>query len=50
VTDRAIRAAIDGGARSIEDIARRCSAGSRCGGCWPKIDELLAEYESEHSN
>jgi bacterioferritin-associated ferredoxin len=41
VTDRAVRAAIDRGARTIEDLARCSSAGSRCGGCWPALAELL---------
>jgi bacterioferritin-associated ferredoxin len=47
VTDRAIKACIEAGATSIEDVARRCSAGSRCGGCWPVIEKLLAEHEQE---
>lgn len=45
VTDRTIRAAIASGARSIEDIAARCGAGARCGGCWPALAELLDEAE-----
>lgn len=41
VTDRTIKAAIASGARTIEDIAARCGAGARCGGCWPVLAELL---------
>ncbi|HEX9969634.1 MAG TPA: (2Fe-2S)-binding protein [Acidimicrobiales bacterium] len=43
VTDRTIRAAIAAGARSPQDIAAMCGAGSRCGGCWPALAELLQE-------
>ena len=49
VTDRTVRAAIASGARSIEDVAARCGAGGRCGGCWPALAELLDEHgPSEH--
>ena len=41
VSDGTIRAAIAAGARSIEDVAARCGAGARCGGCWPALAELL---------
>ena len=41
VTDRTIKAAIASGARTIDDIATRCGAGARCGGCWPALAELL---------
>lgn len=41
VTDRTIRAAIVGGATTVDEIGRRCGAGTRCGGCWPVLDELL---------
>jgi bacterioferritin-associated ferredoxin len=47
VTDRAVRAAIDRGARTIEDLARCSSAGSRCGGCWPALMELLEGNDRE---
>lgn len=43
VTDRTIRAAIQSGAGSVAEVAHRCGAGSRCGGCWPALQELLAE-------
>ncbi len=41
VTDRTIRATIQGGAETVEEIGRRCGAGTRCGGCWPVLDELI---------
>ena len=41
VSERTIRAAIASGARSPQEIARRCGAGARCGGCWPALYELL---------
>jgi bacterioferritin-associated ferredoxin len=43
VTDRTIKAAIAAGAHTVDDIAERCGAGSRCGGCWPTLDELLEQ-------
>jgi len=42
VCDRTIRECIRGGARSVDDVARSCDAGSDCGGCRPAIEELLA--------
>ena len=41
VTDRTIRAAIASGAQTIDEVADRCGAGARCGGCWPALSELL---------
>jgi len=43
VTDHAIFDAIAHGARSIDDIAGTCAAGSQCGGCWPALQELLTD-------
>jgi len=42
VCDRTIRACIDGGARSIDDVGRACGAGTVCGGCRPTIGALVA--------
>jgi bacterioferritin-associated ferredoxin len=42
VTDRAIRLAVRGGARSRRDVAEACSANLCCGGCAPVIDEIIA--------
>jgi bacterioferritin-associated ferredoxin len=43
VTDRTVDAAIASGATCIEEIAERCGAGSRCGGCSPELERLLHE-------
>lgn len=43
LTDRAIRAAIEAGARDVCELGRCCGAGSRCRGCWPVLRQLLAE-------
>jgi len=43
VTDRTIRASISAGACSIDDVSRMSSAGTRCGGCRPELQRLLAE-------
>lgn len=50
VTDRTIAAAITAGARTVQDIARLCGAGSRCGGCWPELQRLLAEQLERDSD
>jgi bacterioferritin-associated ferredoxin len=47
VTDRTVRAAVASGARSIDDVALRCGAGSRCGGCWPALAELLQDADAQ---
>jgi bacterioferritin-associated ferredoxin len=43
LSDRTIRAAIEEGAGE-DDLARRCGAGSECGGCLPALRRLVAEY------
>jgi bacterioferritin-associated ferredoxin len=43
ICDRAIRASIQQGARSIKEIGLACRAGTGCGGCRPTIAELLTE-------
>ena len=42
VSDRAVEAAVVDGARSIEELGKRCGAGTECGGCHPVLAELLA--------
>jgi bacterioferritin-associated ferredoxin len=44
VNDRQIRAAINAGARSPEEIAARCRAATGCGGCLPEVCRLLADH------
>jgi bacterioferritin-associated ferredoxin len=48
VTDRTVDAAIASGATSIDEVASRCSAGSRCGGCWPELQRLLDDHDARH--
>ena len=41
VSDRRIEAEAGLGASDADDLARRCGAGSDCGGCLPLIEDLL---------
>ena len=41
VSDRAIKAAVDAGDRTVEDLATSCGAGTDCGGCHEALAELL---------
>lgn len=43
VNDRTVAAVIACGADTVEEIAARCTAGGRCGGCWPELQRLLAD-------
>ena len=43
VHDREIRAEILAGALDADDLAARCTAGTRCGGCRPVLEALIAE-------
>lgn len=43
VADREIRAEILAGALDVDDVAARCTAGTRCGGCRPVIEAIFAE-------
>jgi bacterioferritin-associated ferredoxin len=49
ITDRTVDAAIASGAESVRDVAERCGAGSRCGGCWPELERLLQEHDAQRS-
>jgi bacterioferritin-associated ferredoxin len=42
VNDRRILSEIVEGALDCDAVAERCGAGSRCGGCRPTIEALLA--------
>lgn len=46
VTDRTITAAIASGASTIEEVGRRCRAGTGCGGCHQAIEALLESVGS----
>jgi len=41
VSDRRILAEASLGARDCDEVARRCGAGSDCGGCTPLIEDIL---------
>lgn len=42
-SDRELDSIIDDGARTVEEISRRCGAGTGCGAC---VDELRERLES----
>jgi bacterioferritin-associated ferredoxin len=42
VSDRTIVAELAGGARSVEEVQARCGAATRCGGCLPALEALVA--------
>ena len=41
-SDRDVDAIIDDGARTVEEISRRCGAGTGCGACVDELRERLA--------
>ena len=41
VSDRRILAEASLGATDPDEVARRCGAGSDCGGCYPLIEDIL---------
>lgn len=43
VTDTQVRACINAGACTIEEIAQRCEAGTGCGSCLDGLDLMLDE-------
>ncbi|HZU85744.1 MAG TPA: (2Fe-2S)-binding protein [Polyangiaceae bacterium] len=43
VTDGEVKAAIDAGASSVQEVTEACCAGEDCGACHDMIDELIAE-------
>lgn len=48
VSDRTVSAAIAAGAGDVEEIGRRCGAGTRCGGCHPELRRLLGCETAVH--
>ncbi len=49
VSDQQIRAAIDGGARTVSEVAACCRAGTGCGACHEAIRELIDREDCERS-
>ena len=43
VRESTVRNAVAAGARTVEDVAARCGAGSVCGGCHDTLAHVLAE-------
>jgi len=43
VTDKEVEAAIDGGAHTLEAVARTCEAGGDCGACHAHIEDMIEE-------
>jgi len=44
VNDRQVHAAIAAGATDRDTLSAHCNgASSRCGGCWPTLEALLAQ-------
>ena len=43
VSDATVRAAILAGAGDLDDVARRCGAGSDCGGCQDRVERMLCD-------
>jgi bacterioferritin-associated ferredoxin len=41
VSSRAVQQAVASGALDLEEVAQRCGAGSRCGGCRSAISDHL---------
>jgi bacterioferritin-associated ferredoxin len=49
VTDHTVVCVIAEGACTVDEIARRCGAGGRCGGCRPELEQLLScRREPDH--
>jgi bacterioferritin-associated ferredoxin len=40
-SDRDVEAAIDDGARTVDEVGEACGAGTGCGACRPMIHEML---------
>ena len=45
VKEEHVRAAIDGGARTVEAVTAACCAGDDCGACHTLIEEMIEEHQ-----
>lgn len=43
INDAVLRRHISAGDVTVDQVAARCNAGSRCGGCVPMIEALIRE-------
>jgi bacterioferritin-associated ferredoxin len=41
VTDKQVESAIDGGAKTVEEVTRACRAGGDCGSCHGMIETMI---------
>ena len=44
VTDKEVRACIEGGAHSREAVTSQCEAGGDCGACHQMIEEMVEDH------
>lgn len=44
VSDRTVLATIRAGARTVNDVGKRCGAGTDCGACRGSIREMLEDH------
>ena len=44
VCDAKVREAIEGGARTREEVTRACGAGGDCGACHGHIEDMIEEH------
>jgi bacterioferritin-associated ferredoxin len=43
VTDKQVKAAIEGGARTVQDVTQACCAGDDCGACHHVIEGMIED-------
>jgi bacterioferritin-associated ferredoxin len=49
VSSRVIERHIADGAETLEEIGRRCGAGTECGGCRCELEDMLEQAECDRS-
>lgn len=47
VSDRIVLATIRAGARTVNDVSKRCGAGSDCGACRGTIRDMLEDGDAD---
>lgn len=50
VTDREVERAIEGGAKSREEVTRTCRAGGDCGACHQTIDDMIECHDDQRNS
>jgi bacterioferritin-associated ferredoxin len=48
VTDTQVRAAIEGGAQTREEVTAACCAGDDCGACHSVIEDMIEDSTGTH--